>query len=410
MNESWIEHLKGFFDQYIELEINCLDDSRQHLEAIAGSVALINKNAESALFIACHPSQFALPGDFEFQSYSEFTEDDSLIDEEASKIFLFNKMKKAQTLLESLDGEITTKEKELEGLFNLFNAYLDNPSTGDSDEVRENLFDVWRDLVLARNTQLTNKTDVDVISSSLGEYCADGTCHDFKPSSFTIPTTCDYCDSTIWGLSRHGATCKDCGFNCHAKCELKVPPNCTLTKGGAKTVRKPAANFSTLPAKTAPFLKNSPSLSARQPIPSSFTNHDSSLSTQEPLQLTCLVLYDYDARDDSELTVKEGYYVEVIEPDDGSGWVTASLGGQTGLVPAAYLHDGTSEVLPVQASDNDYPKAQALYDFDAQSELELSIRVGDIIDVTDQNVADGWWEGSLNGQTGQFPANYVQLV
>ena len=31
--------------------------------------------------------------------------------------------------------------------------------------------------------------------------------------------------------------------------------------------------------------------------------------------------------------------------------------------------------------------AQVLYDFDAQSEIEISIRVGDVIDVTDQNVA-----------------------
>lgn len=403
--------MKEFWNEYIELEINCLNDSREHLESIATAVSMINKKTESALFISCHPSQFSIPGDFEFQSYSEFTEDDSLIDEEASKVFLFNKMKKAQNLLESLDVEIITKEKELEGLYNLFNAYLDNPATGDSDEIRENLFEIWRDLVLSRNIQLTNRTDVEVISSRLGEDSGDGTSHDFKPSSFTIPTTCDYCDSTIWGLSRHGATCKDCGFNCHAKCELKVSPNCTMIKGGAKTVKKPTANFSTLADKTAPFLKNSPSMSARQPIPSSFTNHvpSPSLSTQEPTQHTFLVLYDYDARDSSELSVKEGFYVEVIEPDDGSGWVTASLGGQTGLVPAAYLQDGTSETIPDQVSESVYPKAQALYDFDAQSELELSIRVGDVIDVTDQNVADGWWEGTLNGQTGQFPANYVQL-
>ena len=32
--------------------------------------------------------------------------------------------------------------------------------------------------------------------------------HDFKQSSFTIPTTCDYCNSTIWGLSNKGLTCK----------------------------------------------------------------------------------------------------------------------------------------------------------------------------------------------------------
>ena len=64
--------------------------------------------------------------------------------------------------------------------------------------------------------------------------------HSFKPTSFSIPTTCGYCkvwlpilefsvkstyslfQSSIWGLSKQGKTCKTCGLCVHAKCELKV--------------------------------------------------------------------------------------------------------------------------------------------------------------------------------------------
>ena len=63
--------------------------------------------------------------------------------------------------------------------------------------------------------------------------------HDFKSSSFSIPTTCGYCkvwtssvdrsnqniyeaQTSIWGLSKLGKTCRPCGLSVHTKCELKV--------------------------------------------------------------------------------------------------------------------------------------------------------------------------------------------
>ncbi|RKP14315.1 hypothetical protein BJ684DRAFT_15348 [Piptocephalis cylindrospora] len=55
------------------------------------------------------------------------------------------------------------------------------------------------------------------------------------------------------------------------------------------------------------------------------------------LMATATVLYDYTARTDMELSVNKGGLVNVLELDDGSGWVKAELNGLEGLVPAAYL-------------------------------------------------------------------------
>jgi len=57
-------------------------------------------------------------------------------------------------------------------------------------------------------------------------------------------------------------------------------------------------------------------------------------------------------------------------------------------------------------------QVRVLYDFDGDVENgELIIRDGDIINITRQNVGDGWWEGSINGgQIGLFPETYVEVI
>ncbi len=52
--------------------------------------------------------------------------------------------------------------------------------------------------------------------------------------------------------------------------------------------------------------------------------------------------------------------------------------------------------------------ATALYDYDADEANELTFPEGATI--TDIDMLDeDWWQGSYNGQTGLFPANYVEL-
>ncbi|BES90416.1 WASP-Hypothetical protein domain of Sorting nexin protein [Nesidiocoris tenuis] len=55
-------------------------------------------------------------------------------------------------------------------------------------------------------------------------------------------------------------------------------------------------------------------------------------------------------------------------------------------------------------------KVQAMYDFSGEpGSSELSIVTGEILTVTRTDVGEGWWEGTnQQGQTGLFPAAYVQ--
>lgn len=55
-------------------------------------------------------------------------------------------------------------------------------------------------------------------------------------------------------------------------------------------------------------------------------------------------------------------------------------------------------------------KAKAIYDFAGDSENgELNLKEGDIIEVANEDIGDGWWEGQVEpGKMGLFPESYVE--
>ncbi len=54
-------------------------------------------------------------------------------------------------------------------------------------------------------------------------------------------------------------------------------------------------------------------------------------------------------------------------------------------------------------------RVKALFDFQPSEAGELQFRKGDIITVL-ESVYKDWWKGSLRGQTGIFPLNYVEKL
>ncbi|XP_061785038.1 serine/threonine-protein kinase D3-like isoform X1 [Nerophis lumbriciformis] len=50
--------------------------------------------------------------------------------------------------------------------------------------------------------------------------------HTFSVHTYTRPTICQYCKRLLKGLFRQGLQCKDCKFNCHKRCAVKVPRDC----------------------------------------------------------------------------------------------------------------------------------------------------------------------------------------
>ncbi|OJD23049.1 hypothetical protein ACJ73_05596 [Blastomyces percursus] len=68
-----------------------------------------------------------------------------------------------------------------------------------------------------------------------------------------------------------------------------------------------------------------------------------------------------------------------------------------------------SQPLPSGTTAATVSRVRALYDFQPSEPGELQFRKGDVIAVL-ESVYKDWWKGSLRGQTGIFPLNYVEKL
>ncbi|OZC07366.1 hypothetical protein X798_05594 [Onchocerca flexuosa] len=115
---------------------------------------------------------------------------------------------------------------------------------------------------------------------------------------------------------------------------------------------------------------------------------------------------DFEATAENQLSLKVGDIVK-IQSKSSSGWWQGEIVSDSGAKKSGWFPGNYVEVL----GGNEL-KAEALYEYQAQRDDELSFKAGDIIIVTDQSGGE-WWKGRLlnekNATDALFPGNYVQL-
>uniref|UniRef100_A0A8C6YW03 Neutrophil cytosolic factor 1 n=1 Tax=Nothoprocta perdicaria TaxID=30464 RepID=A0A8C6YW03_NOTPE len=122
---------------------------------------------------------------------------------------------------------------------------------------------------------------------------------------------------------------------------------------------------------------------------------------------TYRVISDYEKSSRSEMALKTGEMVDVVEKSE-SGWWFCQLKNKRGWVPAAYLEpiDG-----PDESEEQEPNYAGELYtvqkSYTAIEEDELTLKEGDTIEVI-HKLLDGWWVIRKDEATGFYPSMYLQ--
>ncbi|KAH9168432.1 hypothetical protein EDB89DRAFT_2073863 [Lactarius sanguifluus] len=397
------------------LQLSHHDALKNQASVVGVALTEINFKKDQAVFIEHNLRPFASPTDWSFEPCASHYDTAEVNVEGGAKIFLQNKLQRSRAKLQELKPLLEEKRKEAEQAMSFVDAGSGNPSSGSVDAI-DGLLDAQHQVALYETSQSILETEIRIIETALGGDEGSQRPHSFKSSSFTIPTECGYCATSIWGLSKQGKTCKACGLSVHSKCELKVAADCS----GVRGVRQKVTDSESV-SSSSPTLSRSSSRASSTVLPTASSFTQSTILTIPEAEFPVVrVVYDFTPTSPFELAVHEGASVRVVEEDDGSGWVkVVDEDGGRGLVPASYIEAADATPAPEPGAEQSTGSGQfvrGLYDYRSQGPDELDVSEGARIELTSgasggRNYADGWWEGiDALGRKGIFPSNYVEPV
>ncbi|XP_036911106.1 sorbin and SH3 domain-containing protein 2 isoform X10 [Sturnira hondurensis] len=179
---------------------------------------------------------------------------------------------------------------------------------------------------------------------------------------------------------------------------------------------------------TQPFVSSSPSSPSRAKDRESPRSYSSTLSdlgrsaprerrgTPEKEKLPAKAVYDFKAQTSKELSFKKGDTVYILRKID-QNWYEGEHHGRVGIFPISYVEKLTPPEKaqparpPPPAQPGEIGEAIAKYNFNADTNVELSLRKGDRV-ILLKRVDQNWYEGKIPGtnRQGIFPVSYVEVV
>ncbi|KAG3294624.1 sorbin and SH3 domain containing 2, transcript variant X9 [Ictidomys tridecemlineatus] len=139
-------------------------------------------------------------------------------------------------------------------------------------------------------------------------------------------------------------------------------------------------------------------------------------ATPEKEKLPAKAVYDFKAQTSKELSFKKGDTVYILRKID-QNWYEGEHHGRVGIFPISYVEKlippekAQPARPPPPAQPGEIGEAIAKYNFNADTNVELSLRKGDRI-ILLKRVDQNWYEGKIPGtnRQGIFPVSYVEVI
>lgn len=180
---------------------------------------------------------------------------------------------------------------------------------------------------------------------------------------------------------------------------------------------------------TKSFISSSPSSPSRAQDHESPRSYSSTLTDlgrsasrerrgtpEKEVKLPAKAVYDFKAQTSKELSFKKGDTVYILRKID-QNWYEGEHHGRVGIFPISYVEKLTPPEKaqparpPPPVQPGEIGEAIAKYNFNADTNVELSLRKGDRI-ILLKRVDQNWYEGKIPGtnRQGIFPVSYVEVV
>ncbi|XP_073682956.1 SH3 and PX domain-containing protein 2A [Garra rufa] len=126
----------------------------------------------------------------------------------------------------------------------------------------------------------------------------------------------------------------------------------------------------------------------------------------------CMCVYvvtaDYQRQENTEISLRAGEKVEVIEKSE-SGWWFVRTAEEQGWVPATYLVSLTGRRDSHKTPNGETERYITVQSFSSSSQDELGFESGVIVEVIQRNL-EGWWFIRYGGKEGWAPAAYLKKM
>lgn len=421
LSETRVMKLNSLWSLAAHLESSTLSKGVEQMNHLSNEIPRNEPSLDSTMFLQHNVTQWQEPHDMTFEPSPVWLDQDTMATDETAKIYLRNILGKSKVQAKELKLEVDKKRREVDNVKQLRQSVREGKEKRDEAELVRAVFAMQEEVHALERKRLTAEVETSTITAVVGDLTLGAKNHTFKSETFKIPTNCDLCGDRIWGLSAKGFNCRDCGYTCHSKCEMKVPAECPgeqskEEKKKLKVERQEAASSTPVYDSTTANGSLDNSNLSRQNTMNSLSSGYAASAHRSVSGLSRPI----------EDSIPENT-VNVAPTSSAPRSGTARKNRIVAPPPAAYV-SATSAPASNGTGRSSEPKGKMLYPYQENGEGEISIDEGKEVTILEpdgksktfhnpfcqfhahhQPDGSGWMKVSLpNGTSGLVPASYVE--